>query len=343
MKKRPVVCILSTLLLLSACGKRDNAEPEAPLPNTSAAEQVSETVTSLSQIETPVPTQLPTHTPSPVSTLRPSPTPEPSPTPDMSTVFPGVFNDMAAGVGVYGYDECVKRINETGFEYKIGGSLSRRKIQFSEADGFVLCLWFIPDDDGQSVLSSVEYYDVNTNYEIDVTDNDHSTQNVYTVYDEESTPTNTEVPGIEDLYAFIYEEMPRRTELYREAVKDNKMINVSLEASAEVIDDAVFITVETNLPDGTELMINPAKNGQSIAHIKAIVSDGKAVSEGITDNGKPLSGKYRILVVMPWPRLQPKGVMRIIGKNGEFLTGPYVIPSLLTPALQAQRAFDFEF
>ena len=344
MKKGLFVCIVSAILLFSACGKRDSANIEETKPNTSTAEQMPETDPLVSaQVETPVPTQSPMQTPAPTPTPRPTSTPEPSPTPDMSTLFPGVFNNMAAGVGVYGYDECVNRINETGFAYTKGGSISRRKIQFSEADGFILCLWFVPDNDGQSVLTSVIYYDNKSNYEITVTDDDHSPDVRYTIYDEESDPKNTDVSGIEDLYTFFYEEMPQRRELYRAAVKDNEMINVTLEASATMINGEVFITVETNLPNETKLPITVKKGSKRITTVEVTVYDGKAVSEAITEDGKPLSGEYQIHVIMKWPRLQPNSVMLVIGKNGEFLTGPYVISSLLTPDQQVQRDFDFEF
>lgn len=344
MKKGLIVCCLSTVLLFSSCVNRNNANLEGPEPNTSTTQQKPENVLSPSaQVETSIPAQSPTHTLSPTPTPRPTPTPKPSPTPDMSTLFPGVFNDMAAGVGVYRYDECVKRINDTGFAYKTGGSISRRKIQFSEVDGYILCLWFVPDNDGQSILTSVHYYDVNINYELDVTDNDHSTNVTYSVYDEESDPTNTAVSGIEELYAFFYEEMPRRRELYREAVKDNEMIDVTLEASAAMINGEVFITVKTNLPNETKLAITVMKSSKRITTTEATVYDGKAVSEAITEDGKPLSGRYLIRVIMKWPSLQPNSVKLVIGKNGEFLTGPYVIPTLLTPEQQVQRDFDFGF
>jgi hypothetical protein len=261
----------------------------------------------------------------------------------MSTVFPGIFWHMAAEVGACEYEEALKIIDGTGFFYKKGGSPRMQKIEIPDADGYTLVLWFSPKD-GSSVLSSVNYSDPATlNYEMTVTDEEHASEVKCVIYDKESDPKNTQVSGVEDLIRFFYDEMPLRMEDYREAVRDNEMLDVRLEVSAALVGEETVITVETNLPDETSLAISLYKDGERLTTVGATVSGGTAVTEGIRVDGGPPAGRYQILVIMKWPSLQPKSVLRVIGKNGEFLAGPYVVTVLLTPEQQVQRKVDWEF
>ncbi|MDO5609462.1 MAG: hypothetical protein Q4G62_01540 [Pseudomonadota bacterium] len=80
----------------------------------------------------------------------------------------------------------------------------------------------------------------------------------------------------------------------------------------------------TNLPPQTKLMlsvtesINGGFSGQSSA---SVGKDGRFASEDIGPANGLKPGKYLASVVMPIPQVQPESVRRIIGENGEHLTG----------------------
>ena len=92
----------------------------------------------------------------------------------------------------------------------------------------------------------------------------------------------------------------------------------------EVPDRRVRLTGTTNLPTGTILMLDVKENAQHGFYGQARTSvrlDGAFESEllGPKDGLEP--GVYTASVTMPIPRVQPDHVQRIIGADGENLSG----------------------
>lgn len=92
-------------------------------------------------------------------------------------------------------------------------------------------------------------------------------------------------------------------------------------------DKRVTVSGETNLPEGTSLMISVSDvvTGEGMGQAKTLVaSDGKYYSEKIGPLSGLKDGQYNASVTMPIARVQPESVRRLIGNDGEHLKGPLV-------------------
>ncbi|MCA1576626.1 MAG: hypothetical protein LC794_04585 [Acidobacteria bacterium] len=83
---------------------------------------------------------------------------------------------------------------------------------------------------------------------------------------------------------------------------------------------------ETNLPDGTELMVSlDSKSVNYNGSDNTTVNGGRFQSAEFSSNYNNLkAGQYVAEVVMPIPAVQPPSVRAIIGENGEKLKGALV-------------------
>ena len=155
------------------------------------------------------------------------------------------------------------------------------------------------------------------------------------------TPTETEETNIkEEVYQVqdeIIEETIKETELIIEELPDPVEINADFEVTTNA--DGSFI-IKTNLPDETELMLTLNGRGY-IAQGEAVVEGGTAISERFTDKGEQLIGDYTLEVLMPVANAQTDYVKHFIGKNGEYLTGPYVKGAMGSVVVSKQ--FDVSF
>jgi hypothetical protein len=101
-------------------------------------------------------------------------------------------------------------------------------------------------------------------------------------------------------------------------------INVEISLAFEKgADGRVRVLGKTNLPQGMSLGLD-LRNAESkyFAQDKIEVIDGRIVSSWFSDHGKPLAaGTYGIEVSSPLPEFQSEAVRKIIGRNGENLSG----------------------
>ncbi len=81
---------------------------------------------------------------------------------------------------------------------------------------------------------------------------------------------------------------------------------------------------ETNLPDGTKLMVSLSRRASSYSgQDKAIVSGGAFRAGPFSQKGADLNpGEYTIKVSTPLSALQPASVQEVIGNDGGKMTGP---------------------
>lgn len=139
-----------------------------------------------------------------------------------------------------------------------------------------------------------------------------------------SQPTTEDVnTSDEDMYytqEAETEEVAEEIEVIPEELPDPVEINADFEVITNA--DGTFV-IETNLPDETELSLMLKGRGY-LAQGKAFVEGGTAISERFTDGGDQLIGDFTLEVLMPIPNVQSDYVRHFIGKNGEYLTGPYV-------------------
>lgn len=106
----------------------------------------------------------------------------------------------------------------------------------------------------------------------------------------------------------------------------NEKIDVQIEYECETVNGKTVVTLHTNLPDETVLMLT--LSGDTFAHgtaqDKVTIKDGVGISSGFSNQGEPLKGHFSLKVSMSIAKLQSDAVKAIIGLEGEALTGKYV-------------------
>lgn len=129
------------------------------------------------------------------------------------------------------------------------------------------------------------------------------------------------------------------TEPTPEQEQDEK-IDVVLDVSVNKNNGKPIFTINTNLPDETDLMLT-LKGNKYTGQTHAIVENGVAVSEAFSSKGKAISGKYTLSVSMSEPKFQSDNVRATIGENGENMSGKYVKTSDVNNSKFINGDFDF--
>lgn len=101
-------------------------------------------------------------------------------------------------------------------------------------------------------------------------------------------------------------------------------VNIQAEGSPTP-DGRVVVSGKTNLPNKTKLSISLINKvvGSNFGGI-SIVIGGKYSTSPLGPKTGLISGKYTISVAMPLPATQPESVQKIIGKEGQYLSGSLV-------------------
>lgn len=124
--------------------------------------------------------------------------------------------------------------------------------------------------------------------------------------------------------------------------EENTPFEVTLDVSSDGNKPA--FTINTNLPDETELMLTLENSEGFKAQGHVTIEDGTATSERFSNFGDPLSGIYTLNISMGHPCFQSEHVRAVIGENGEYITGPYIISeTLVTDFNMISADFDFNF
>ena len=110
----------------------------------------------------------------------------------------------------------------------------------------------------------------------------------------------------------------------------------------ELPDRRIRLHGTTNLPTNTNLMLSVEERmqggfrGQSKC---SVASDGSFSSEAFGPAGGLKDGLYIAEVMMPIPRMQSDGVRKLIGENGENLSGPLVENGTIGVTISAKKEF----
>ncbi len=110
----------------------------------------------------------------------------------------------------------------------------------------------------------------------------------------------------------------------------------------DLADHRVRIQGTTNLPTGTELMLSVDERAEGGFHGGSkcsVLADGSFQSELFGPANGLDEGAYVAKVLMPIPRVQPDHVRKIIGENGEKLTGPLVESGKIGITVSASQEF----
>ena len=129
---------------------------------------------------------------------------------------------------------------------------------------------------------------------------------------------------IEELEEFIFIDAPRLIEQYSEELYENETINVTISPTWKYDSGTMIFTITTNLPNQSQLMITVKNQGKTYQGY-ATVKNGIAESETFGSSKNRITGESELKISMSAARFQTEEVQRKIGKNGEFLSGEYVV------------------
>ena len=110
---------------------------------------------------------------------------------------------------------------------------------------------------------------------------------------------------------------------------ETKGLDVTITPTAKWVGNSVKFSIETNLPDDTELILSLSTGDYNTddtwtGESKVRIKNGKATSKGFSDKGKKLTGDYDLSVSMSIPSTQKETVRAVVGEKGEYLNGPLV-------------------
>lgn len=101
---------------------------------------------------------------------------------------------------------------------------------------------------------------------------------------------------------------------------------VYLNVSSSTAGNLTYISVGTNLPDGTKMVITLKGNGYNAGDDSVYVSNGVAKTTGFSNKGSALTpGTYTVKITMVKASLQSSSVKSVIGSQGEYLKGTYAV------------------
>ena len=235
-----------------------------------------------------------------------------------------MFTYMYDRIGKIDYEKAASVIDGNGVDFSCSPPLEDRNssVTVMYDSGFNLYLEFIKDSHGRETLSLITY--TNKMYSGTVTDNAHTTALEYSVHDYDSDPQDYDVGALEDLTDFVFSEVPRRREEYKQKIASKDKLDVTFVCGKLIDNNKTYIYVETNLPDETKLHIELYKDDIYVDCV-SVIEDGKTFSDGFTDNGEKLTGNFSLNVTMLDGWEQPKSVSDVTGLCGELLAGDYLM------------------
>lgn len=117
---------------------------------------------------------------------------------------------------------------------------------------------------------------------------------------------------------------PKGIETQTEVEKVEVVPKINVTMNLENQGNGEFIG-ETNLPDGTEIMITLTNDNGYSAQDKRSVQDGSFTFGPFSDKGSSLrNGTYNVEITTPTANVQPDSVKKIIGSNAVNLVGKLI-------------------
>lgn len=117
-----------------------------------------------------------------------------------------------------------------------------------------------------------------------------------------------------------------------ESLLGKKALTVDLTYTVEEKNGKVKVSIKTNLPNGTYLMVSlgsknneKEKNYYMYQSVKVNVQGGKAETSWLDNSGQRLKeGQYDLSISTPLAEIQPENVQKRIGNKGQLLKGVHV-------------------
>ena len=126
----------------------------------------------------------------------------------------------------------------------------------------------------------------------------------------------------------------------------NKNIDVNFDL--DILIDKEYnlcVTGNTNLPNETELLLTlmDGETEEILGQTKTTVKENKLFFEPLCPDSIGIgNGKYKIQINLGLPTSQPKSVQKIIGSNGEYLSGKYCFDVASQKSIQYREFIDID-
>jgi len=129
------------------------------------------------------------------------------------------------------------------------------------------------------------------------------------------------------------------------AASPSNELLVTLESSINITDmQTVTASGNTNLPDGTILMLNLANESDYAVQSEVSVRNGAFSSGTFSNLGEYLDrGTYTLVVTTKDANLQPATVKDLIGENGANLTGEFVKTDAAKKTASISKTFEIDY
>ena len=145
----------------------------------------------------------------------------------------------------------------------------------------------------------------------------------------ESSESNETTEEEKNVVEQVEPETEKIEEPTPEPEEQSKEFEVTMNVNARKEGNGVLFDIETNLPDEAVLMLTLSKGDYNTddsftAQTKVTVKGGKATSDAFSAKGEPLNGDFDLSISMSLPSTQSDAVRKVIGENGENMTGGLV-------------------
>lgn len=254
----------------------------------------------------------------------------------VTPLFKDIFLKFIDKVGINSFDEdkaMVESLSEYNIEITPPTEYILGKFKISDDKGDYVSLCYLPLNN-KEILTLITY---NRNgYEISISNDMHkSTELQYITYDINATDKNKVVSNINELANFMFVEIGDASS------KTNEKLEVFIDIKPIVHDGKVIFDIGTNLPNGTQLMVDLSGNDY-YGQTKVIVENGTITTEAFSNKGQALlSGNYKVEVSMPLPAIQSNSVRNVIGNTGENMIGELVEKSSIGDSYVVEKEMDF--
>jgi hypothetical protein len=116
---------------------------------------------------------------------------------------------------------------------------------------------------------------------------------------------------------------------------------LKLRVATELVDGKAKVSGNTNLPDGTKLLIELHRNDiRYHAGDHAVVSAGKFLAGPFgSSKGALLAGTYVVEVILPASVVQPPAIRKVIGENYSQFTSPWKVRDSLGTTIEYKAQF----
>lgn len=143
---------------------------------------------------------------------------------------------------------------------------------------------------------------------------------------------------------FLIGDMPSISLIAKTPLPTSAPLNVFMDLSVDLKSSLgkPIVVGKTNLPNDTIIIITvKGKSNSFIGQDKVYVTNGTFKSAQFTLPESPYDiDKYEVEVLMPYATVQPESVRRVIGENGEYLKGNYVVKDVSGNLVQATTDFE---